>query len=193
MNKNIAFIIAFVFSIPVFSQVAIGKPSVANGKISLEFGISDPTNGHKGLLLPWVSTVVGTPNASYTGVLSPVEGTMIYDVSDHKVKVKYVAGWKDLSVDTSGTTVDPLTSVDGMVIQNAFAEDPSARVSIGTGVPSQVSGILVLEDADKAMVLPKAASPHLNIVNPAPGLMVYDTVKKQLAVFNGKVWTFWKP
>ncbi|MFN8364299.1 MAG: hypothetical protein U0T78_03115 [Cloacibacterium normanense] len=53
-------------------------------------------------------------------------------------------------------------------------------------------GILVLADTNKAMVLPKAASPHLNIVNPS-GMIVYDTTKKQLAVFNGTVWSFWKP
>ena len=54
-------------------------------------------------------------------------------------------------------------------------------------------GILVLADTNKAMVLPKVASPHLNIVNPSPGMMVYDTTSKQLAVFNGTVWSFWKP
>jgi hypothetical protein len=54
-------------------------------------------------------------------------------------------------------------------------------------------GILVLADTNKAMVLPKVASPHLKIVNPSPGMMVYDTTKKQLAVFNGAVWSFWKP
>ena len=36
---------------------------------------------------------------------------------------------------------------------------------------------MVLADTNKAMVLPKVASPHLNIVNPAPGMMVYDTTK----------------
>lgn len=54
-------------------------------------------------------------------------------------------------------------------------------------------GILILSDADKAMILPKVASPHLNIINPAAGMMVYDTVNRQLAVYNGTVWSFWKP
>ncbi|WP_426480116.1 hypothetical protein [Chryseobacterium sp. R2ACT005] len=48
-------------------------------------------------------------------------------------------------------------------------------------------------DVNKAMILPKIASPHLNIVNPAAGMMVYDTTKKQLAIYNGTVWSFWKP
>jgi hypothetical protein len=43
------------------------------------------------------------------------------------------------------------------------------------------------------MVLPKVASPHLNIISPSAGMIVYDTIKKQLAVYNGTVWSFWKP
>ena len=61
------------------------------------------------------------------------------------------------------------------------------------GEESDVEGILVLENTNQAMVLPKVASPHLNILNPTPGLMVFDTASGQLAVFNGSVWTFWKP
>jgi len=48
-------------------------------------------------------------------------------------------------------------------------------------------------DVNKAMTLPKIASPHLSIVNPAAGMMVYDITKKQLAIYNGTVWSFWKP
>ncbi|MDR6466148.1 hypothetical protein [Chryseobacterium sediminis] len=180
MKKNIAIIVTFAFSISVFSQIAIGKSSVSSKSVSLEFG-----DANKGVVLPWVNS-----SSSVSGV---VDGTMIYDITDHKVKVKYTAGWKDLSVNTTGTTVDPLTGTDGAASQNTLIEYAGARVGIGTGTPSLVSGVLVLEDSNRAMVLPKTASPHLNIVNPAPGLMVYDTVKKQLALFNGNVWTFWKP
>lgn len=88
------------------------------------------------------------------------------------------------------TTVDPLTGVDGVLIQNTATEKTSAKTSIGT--PTSTPGILVLEDTTKAMILPKVASPHLNIINPAPGMMVYDMFNKQLAVFNGRVWSFWK-
>ena len=44
-----------------------------------------------------------------------------------------------------------------------------------------------------SMILPKVASPHLNIIKPAAGMIVYDSVSRQLAVYNGKVWSFWKP
>lgn len=177
--KKIIYILAIVSGAMLIpAQVAIGKTTVTNPSVSLEFGTAN-----KGIVLPWV-----TNTAAVAGV---VNGTVAYDLSDHKVKVKYASGWKDLSVDTTGTTVDPVTSTDGVTIQNnVLTENAGAEVRIGT--PSANPGILVLEDSNKAMVLPKVASPHLNIINPAPGMMVYDTTAKQLAVFNGNVWSFWK-
>jgi len=177
--KKIIYIIATLSgSMLIPAQVAIGKNTVTSPSVSLEFGTDN-----KGIVLPWVT--------SSGAVAGAVNGTIAYDLSDHKVKVKYASGWKDLSVDTTGTTIDPVTSVDGVVIQNSVAtENTNAEVRIGT--PTTNPGILVLEDTNKAMVLPKVASPHLNIINPAPGMMVYDTTAKQLAVFNGNVWSFWK-
>lgn len=175
--KNIFTILFALLSVSIFSQVAIGKASVASPSVSLDFG-----TGNRGMVLPWV-----TSTAAVTGV---VNGTMVYDLTDKKVKVKYNAAWKDLSVNTQGTTVDPLTSVDGVLIQNSATENTLAKSAIGT--LTATPGILVLEDTTKAMVLPKVASPHLNIINPAPGMIVYDTFNKQLAVFNGFVWSFWK-
>ncbi|MDF2552829.1 MAG: hypothetical protein K0R77_2104 [Chryseobacterium sp.] len=174
--KNIFTLIFALFSASVFSQVAIGKTVVASPSVSLDFG-----TGNRGMILPWV-----TSTASVTGV---VNGTMVYDLTDKKVKVKYDATWKDLSVNTQGTTVDPLTSIDGVAIQNAATENTLAKLAIGT--LSATPGILVLEDTNKAMVLPKVDTPHLNIINPAPGMIAYDTFNKQLAVYNGTVWSFW--
>ncbi|GAA5100707.1 hypothetical protein GCM10023210_39490 [Chryseobacterium ginsengisoli] len=167
-----------VFSEIAFSQVAIGKTSVSSASVSLEFGTAN-----RGIILPWVTSA-----ASVTGV---VNGTMIYDLADKKIKIKYASAWKDLSINAAaGTTVDPLTSVDGVLIQNAATENANAKMAIGT--LTSTPGILVLEATNRAMILPKVASPHLNIINPAPGMMVYDTTNKQLAVFNGTAWTFWK-
>lgn len=176
--KNNILISLVLFSSVANAQVAIGKTSVASPSVSLDFGV-----GNRGLILPWVTNV-----ASVTGV---VNGTMAYDLADKKVKVKYASGWKDLTVNTSGTTVDPLTSVDGAVIQNTATESSTAKVAIGT--LTTTPGVLVLEDTNKAMVLPKVANPQTNIINPSPGMVVYDTTAKLLAVFNGSTWTFWKP
>ena len=183
INKNNIIISAAVFLVSTLlipAQVAVGKGSVQNNSISLEFG-----NENRGMILPWVTN---------TGAVSgAVEGTVVYDLSDHKVKTKNASGWKDLSIDSTGTTIDPQNStVDLATIQNnVTTENTDAAVRIGT--PTATPGILVLEDTNKAMILPRVASPHLNIINPAPGMMVYDTTAKQLAVFNGTVWSFWKP
>lgn len=178
MKSTILFLVISAISSHFPAQVVIGKTSVTNTSVSLEF-----ENGNRGLILPWTTSAANTSAA--------VNGTIIYDLSDHKVKVKYNTDWKDLSVDTSGTTVDPVTGTDGVTIQNTASEKTGAKTAIGplTSTP----GILVLESNDKAMILPKVNRPHLNIINPAPGMIAYDTTEKQLAVFNGKVWSFWKP
>ena len=171
--KNIFFTITIFISAYASAQVAIGKSSVSNNSVSLEFG-----NENRGLLLPWV-----TSTAAVTGA---VNGTLVYNTSDKKIYVKYNSGWKDLSVDTTGTVTTTL--------QDALSDLDTAKVLIGGDPATDTTpGILVLADTNKAMVLPKVASPHLNIVKPSPGMMVYDTTKKQLAVFNGTVWSFWKP
>ena len=179
--KNIVATLSLLFATTLSAQVAIGKTSISSPAVSLEF--YDKPDNTRGIILPWV-----TSTAAVTGA---VNGTLVYNTSDKKIYVKYASGWKDLSVDATGTTVDPITNVDGLTLQNSLDDLNTAKVSIGT--PTSTPGILVLEDTNKAMVLPKVASPHLNIVNPSPGMMVYDTTKKQLAVFNGTVWSFWKP
>lgn len=168
--KNIFIVITIFITACASAQVAIGKGSVSSASVSLEFGTAN-----RGLLLPWV-----TSTGAVTGA---VNGTMVYDTSDKKVKVKYASGWKDLSIDTTGVVDTSL--------QDPLSDLSNAKVSIGTS--TSTPGILVLEDTNKAMILPKVASPHLNIINPSPGMMVYDTTTKQLAVFNGTVWSFWKP
>lgn len=156
-----------------YSQVAIGKASVTNASISLEFG-----NANKGILLPWVTSA-----ASVSGA---VDGTVIYDTSDKKVKYRKASSWFDLSINNNG-------SVDTS-LQDTLTENSDAKVAIGaSGATDKTPGILVLTDTDRAMILPKVASPHLNIINPSAGMMAYDTTAKQLAVYNGTVWSFWKP
>ncbi|WP_213196749.1 hypothetical protein [Cloacibacterium caeni] len=187
--KNIFLTISILISVFASAQVAIGKPELSkladgttpNPNISLEF--YDGADNARGIILPWVTNT--------SAVTDAVNGTLVYNTSDKKVYVKYASGWKDLSVDATGTTIDPIDNVDGLTLQNSLNDLDTAKVSIGT--PTSTPGILVLEDTNKAMVLPKVASPHLTIINPAPGMMVYDTTKKQLAVFNGTVWSFWKP
>ena len=191
--KNIFITLSIFLSTCAFAQVAIGKASV-NPSVSLEF--YDNADNVRGIILPWVDGVSNTApfitNSPITEIV--VNGTLVYDTSDKKVKVKYATGWRDLSKDATGTTVDPITSIDGLSLQTPRNELAEAKVQIGGNPDTDTTpGILVLADTNKAMVLPKVASPHLTIINPAPGMMAYDTTSKQLAVFNGTVWSFWKP
>ncbi|WP_262149234.1 hypothetical protein [Chryseobacterium foetidum] len=183
-----------------FAQIAIGKASVTtlpasttpNPSISLEFGDYAGAQLGKGIILPYVN--------SASAVVNAVEGTFFYDVSDKIVKLKNgTNSYFNLSKNETTTVgLNPNFDTTGVVstaLQDApnINEFPDAKVNIGLSTSSTPPGILVLENANQAMILPKVASPHLNIINPEPGTMAYDTVTKQLAVYNGKVWSFWKP
>lgn len=209
--KKLIITLIILSATPLFSQVAIGKnTTTAGSNISLEF--YDNADNKKGMIVPWVSTVAGNPvaynattGAGYRGMQGTVvDGTIIFDLSDKKMKYRKAGDWFDLT----GTPTFPLTVQDAnnanvvfnqfnainSSIQDNAKEQDNARAAIGAnGATNTTTGILVLTDTNKAMVLPKVASPHLNILSPAPGMMVYDTVKRQLAVYNGTVWSFWKP
>jgi hypothetical protein len=175
MFKNIIVIAGFLTGAFLQAQIGISRESVTNGSVSLQFG----DNENKGLLLPYVTDKTGITE----------NGTILFDTSDNKVKyLKDVNTWFDLSVDTTGIADLSIQAIDRV-------EQPGAKVCISPtlGGTDTTQGILVLADSNKAMVLPKVASPHLNIISPSAGMIVYDTIKKQLAVYNGTVWSFWKP
>ena len=178
--KTIFITISLIFSIPSFAQLLIGTNTSSSASASIEFGTEN-----RGLLLPWVEA------EDEVSAEAPL-GTMIYDLTDHKVKVKLATAWMDLSIDETGSTVNPLSNVDGALLQANLEDAEGAQVIVGADT-TDADGVLVLESTAHAMILPKVASPHDTILNPTPGLMVYDTVSKQLAVFNGSVWTFWSP
>ena len=170
-----------------FGQVTIGKTNAAsapaNATVSLEFG--NATGGLKGIALPWVT--------SSAGVTTPVPGTLIFDSADQKVKfgtavtqnATAITGWVDLS---AGAYAPAVANVP-----DANTENTNAKALIG-GVPATdaTSGILVLGDANKAMILPRVNS-FADIVNPSAGMMVYitGTTPNQLAFYNGREWSFW--
>lgn len=167
--KNFYLFNLILISKLMIAQVAIGKTTLESASSSLEFG-----SENRGFVLPWTTSA-----ASVTDV---VNGTMIFDINDKKTKLFAGNAWRDLTVESNGTVNTSL--------QDGLTEQTNAKVAIGT--LSSTPGILVLEDTDKAMILPKVANPHLNIIAPSPGMMVFDTVKKLLLVYNGTVWTFWK-
>ncbi len=171
-----------------FAQVAIGKSNISNTSVSLEFGA-----GNKGIILPWATNADGvslSPTANAKG------GAFILDVNDRKVKISKNNGtWFDLTVhNLEKPAIGGNTAINNALQTNAaFPEKTDAKTMIG-GNPTTDStpGILVLADTDKAMIPPLVTDPATNIKNPAPGMMVYDSAKKLLAVYNGTVWSYWR-
>lgn len=205
-------ILLSLFYVATFSsQVAIGKSTITTGSnISLEF--YDSSDNKRGIVVPWVSTINNVPvsynsitGSGYRGMQGTVvDGTIIFDISDKKMKYRKGGTWFDLTgsptfplvvkdASNNNITFTQFNSIDSSLQDNKKELD-NAKAAIGNnGDIDTTIGILVLTDTNKAMVLPKVASPHLNIINPSAGMMVFDTVKKQLAVYNGTVWSFWKP
>ncbi|UTX48891.1 hypothetical protein [Chryseobacterium sp. MA9] len=173
--KKILNISVIIVTATIKAQIGILTPNISNGSVSIEFNNSE----NRGLIVPYVMDKV---NISETG-------TIIYDTVDHKVKYLQTSdSWFDLSIDNTG-------AVDLSVQDQDREEHLGAKVSIAAnqGVNDLSRVILALADNDKAMILPKIVEPHLNIIEPDAGMLVYDTKNKMLAVFNGTVWTFWKP
>ncbi|PWN63997.1 hypothetical protein [Chryseobacterium viscerum] len=167
--RNISIAAALIAFNSVFAQIAIGKQTIDGNSTVLDF--DNVAGNTKGLILPATS---GLP----TGTL--VNGTLIFDVTDNKVKVYENDTWKSWS-DAGNSSA---------VIVNNSAESGKG-VIMGEAV-SSADGVLVLESQDKAMILPKVATPHLNVKNPYPGMICYDTTSKTLAIFDGSVWNYWK-
>ena len=170
-----------------FAQVAIGKSNISNTSVSLEFGA-----GNKGIILPWATNATGV-SLPTTGNKS---GTFILDVNDRKVKISKNNGtWFDLTVHNleKPATGGNIAINNALQTNAAFPEKSTAKTMIG-GNPTTDStpGILVLADTNKAMIPPLVTDPATNIKNPAPGMMVYDSAKKLLAVYNGTVWSYWR-
>lgn len=172
--KKLIYILCIGISAGLSSQILIKSQSgtapanMSSSSVLLEF--SNDTN--KGLILPWTNG----------DAVLPANGTVIFNAVTKKVKVYANDRWIDYSNEAS--TNNPIdTSLQ------TGTEDPDAKVIIGSNT-SVADGILVLESTNKAMVLPKIANPHLSIIDPAPGMIVFDTVKELLCIYNGTQWSF---
>ncbi len=151
------------------SQTAIEKKTTDVSSV-LDFA----SGTTKGIILPAVETLPATP----------ANGTFLFDKVAKIVKMYQNGAWVDLSGvgETAGTV--PLAPYSGTV-------DNGKQTVMGAR-STTADGVFVLESSDKALVLPKISNPHLNVKSPYPGMMCYDTDRKALAVFDGKVWNYWK-
>lgn len=165
------------------AQVIIGDavgtaPAAQKTSVLLEFA----NTNNKGIILPYVRTKAA----------APTEGSIVLDASTPgDARVKYYNGsWVDLS--GQGADISALLSTQPT--ESQVPETAVAKSIIGAATTAVNDGVLVLESATKAMVLPQVDDVN-NIPSPSPGMMVF--VRKEgferLAVFNGSKWSFWKP
>lgn len=170
---NIFLLLVCSISFKSYSQqVSIGeKEKFLSTSSILEF----PDNDTRGIVLPKIHP---------KDRVSSYQGTLYYDILDKKVIYagRERPAWGDLSIQV-GSFND--TS------QDSLQEVPGARTYIGNNPNKSIDGVLVLDSTDKALVLPRVESPHLNIINPPAGTIVYDIKANLLCVYNGKEWTFW--
>ncbi len=149
----------------VFAQSAIEKHTVDGD------GILDFASGTtKGIILPAIATLPATP----------ANGTFLYDKNDQKVKMFQNGSWVNLTDQGNSTAVLP------------YSGTANGTQTVIGAKSTTVSGVLVLESANKVLILPKIASPHLNVPGAYPGMMCYDTNAKALAVYDGTNWSYWK-
>lgn len=156
---------AILTSATLSAQVAIGKETLTNPSVLLEFNTEA-----KGIILPSVAAAPGAAG-----------GTFIFNTADKSVRVFQNTGWTALT--DSGQGVIHSFSNSGTETGNGMV--------IGAGTSSR-PGVLIMESVTKAMVLPKVANPHMNIRGAIAGTMVYDTVSSSLAVYDGAQWSYWK-
>lgn len=170
MKKIIYIISALLIGLAVNAQAVIGKISNPQGSGIVDFNIGDKA----GIVLPWVTKLpTGTALAG---------GVMLYDANLKKMVYYNETNWVDLS---------KRTGMVDLSIQESVPEATMKGTVIGAQ-SSEVDGVLVLESPDKALILPRMVSPHLNIIKPMAGTICYDTQKKLVCIYNGSEWTFWK-
>jgi len=180
--KKYIFILALFISYQATSQVGIGR--IPRESTLLDF-IEDATN-KRGVILPVVT--IDSINIPYAS------GTFIVDTNDKKVKVRLNNKWQALtdvgSFDAQFMGNDAYTTPVSFLTPT-LPENSSQKIIIGNK-NSAIEGLMVLDAPDKAFILPKISSPHSSVAKPVAGMICYDTDAKAIAVFDGKVWSYWK-
>jgi len=155
------------------SQIAIGKTSVTNSSVLLEFG-----TGNKGIILPSVQSINGnTP------------GAFVFNTSSKAVQV-----WEQRNANGTGGWLN-LTELNAGVLHSFSnsASDSTSNVGVIIGASTTTkAGTLVLESTTRALVLPIVSNPQSTMIGSVAGTMVYDATSSTMAVFDGAQWNYWK-
>ncbi|WP_322969496.1 hypothetical protein [Faecalibacter sp. LW9] len=176
MKKYIITSILLFAGTLVSAQVAIGKETINGTSTILDF--YDAADNFRGIILP----AVNDTSAALAANTIANNGTFLFDRTDKKVKMYENGAWVELSEEGDYAN---------LIVNTSDENNQEQGVIIGSET-SEAKGVLVLESADKAVILPKIANPHATVNSPYPGMMCYDTASKSLAVFDGSVWNYWK-
>lgn len=167
--KKIIFTLVLLCTVgTMLAQVGIKRKDVSSVSTILDF----PINGVEGLVLPAVTSAAS---------VTPVNGMIIFDRADQRLKYRENDAWVFLS--NAGDRTKAPTA-------NPAADNPSTGVVISDTTKDNVAGVLELRSNTKAMVLPKVANPHQTMPSPVAGTMVYDTESQSVALFDGLVWNY---
>lgn len=169
------------------AQVAIGKTVVSGNSSLLEFGgmtstglpTDTDTGNFLGIILPAV-TAAPLFSAVSPSTNHPQNGTFLYNKQSRTVMMFENGRWVNMTDEGNAASV----------ISNSGNEMGNG-VIIGSA-SSSAKGVLVMESADKGLVLPHIKNPHSTVKSPYPGMMCYDTVSNAVAVYDGANWSYWK-
>jgi len=168
MNLKVnLFIISLFVTTLANAQIGIEKESV-DGSGLVDF----PEGTTKGIILPQVTNNLNMTDTS--------AGTFVFDEASSKVKYYNGTDWIELT-GQPGVSKTLLAGTE---------QNRSSGVIIGAP-DSAAKGVLVLESAEKALILPKVINPAINVKSPSAGMMCYDPVAKLVCFYNGVNWSFW--
>lgn len=158
---------------PINAQISIGKDSVTNESVLLEFG-----PGNKGIILPSVESATDAAG-----------GTLLFNTQNKAVMVweekdNSEGKWTNLSDENAG--------IPHTYSNNGSDVIPNPAGAIMGAKSTTKPGVLVLESTTKALVLPQVADPNLTMLSTVAGTIVYDTASKMLAVYDGANWNYWR-
>lgn len=180
MKKFITFLTLIISNV-LIAQMAIGKNSINGESTLLDFN-TDQFNT-RGIILP---AVVTTPTFEITendiNGNHPNNGTFIFDRSSKRFKMFENNQWVLIGEREGNiSALSPLRST----------EEIGQGVIIGSD-QTDAKGVFILESPNKAIILPHIADPHINVRNPFPGMICYDTSSNTMAFFDGINWNYYQ-
>ncbi|MEC3875057.1 hypothetical protein [Chryseobacterium salviniae] len=160
--KNII-ILALLSIAGVFkSQVAIGKSTVTNSSVGLEFGTEV-----RGIRLPLVTDA---------SAMAASNGSLVFDTATGSFRYYANNTWSTATA--GGQTGGAPTGAD------------TGGVIIGASSSSS-TGALIIESSSRALVLPQAPLIDQRSLTGVKGLAVWDPAAKAVAVYDGVKWNFY--